>query len=120
MKYAVVIEKEGGSFGAYVPDLPGCVAVAKTRPRVKRLMAEAIALHLADMRARGEKIPRPSTQVETLDVAVAGVRFRRSRPAPEIPMTKQEGHPGRSLIRIRGLVGGSLIGFWVLELGHSR
>ncbi len=69
MRHATVIEKEGSSFGAYVPDLPGCVAVAKSRPRVVRLMAEAIALHLADMRERGERIPRPSTQVETLEVA---------------------------------------------------
>ena len=70
MRYAVVIEKEVASFGAYVPDLPGCVAVAKSRARVLRLMAEAIALHLADMRERGERIPRPSTQVETLEVSV--------------------------------------------------
>ena len=27
MKYLVVIEKGSSSFGAYVPDLPGCVAV---------------------------------------------------------------------------------------------
>ena len=70
MKYAVVIEREGRSFGAYVPDLPGCVAVGKSRPRVLRLIGEAIELHLSDMRERGQRIPRPSTQVETLEVAV--------------------------------------------------
>ena len=38
MKYLVIIEKGPASFGAYVPDLPGCVAVAKTRRAVKRLI----------------------------------------------------------------------------------
>lgn len=30
MSYAVVIEKGETSYGAYVPDLPGCVAAAET------------------------------------------------------------------------------------------
>ena len=64
MEYLVVIEKEKGSYGAYVPDLPGCVAVARSKPRVRKLIEEAIALHLEDMRDRGEKIPRPHTSYE--------------------------------------------------------
>ena len=64
MEYLVVIEKEKSSYGAYVPDLPGCVAVAKSKPRVRKLIEEAIALHLEDMRERGEKIPRPHTSYE--------------------------------------------------------
>ena len=31
MRYAIVIEDAGSNYSAYVPDLPGCVAVAKTR-----------------------------------------------------------------------------------------
>ena len=58
MKYLVVIEKGPTSFGAYVPDLPGCVAVAKTRRRVSRLIREAVQLHVEDMRARGYRLPR--------------------------------------------------------------
>src|SRR5207249_2571514 len=53
MKYLVVIEKGETGYGAYVPDLPGCVALAKTRARVKRLIREAIQLHIGDMRERG-------------------------------------------------------------------
>jgi predicted RNase H-like HicB family nuclease len=44
--YAVVIEKGETSFGAYVPDLPGCVAVAETEAEARELIREAIALHL--------------------------------------------------------------------------
>ena len=42
MRYAVVIEKGETSYGAYVPDLPGCVAVGETLEEVKQLITEAI------------------------------------------------------------------------------
>ena len=68
MKYLVVIEKGPKSFGAYVPDLPGCVAVAKTRRNVKTLIREAIQLHVEDMRARGYPIPKPSSASEEVEL----------------------------------------------------
>lgn len=46
MRYVVVIEKAETSYGAYVPDLPGCVAVAESLEEVKILIAEAIEFHL--------------------------------------------------------------------------
>lgn len=61
MKYAIVIEKGPKSYGAYIPDLPGCVAVGKTLRGVKKLIAEALQLHLEDMRERKQPIPKPST-----------------------------------------------------------
>ncbi len=63
-KYLVVYEREGRSYGAFVPDLPGCVAVAKTRPAVKKLIREAIELHLEDLASRGAQIPRPTSASE--------------------------------------------------------
>ena len=58
--YAVVIEHEGDAWGAYVPDLPGCVAAGSSREEVERLIREAIPLHLQAMREKGEPIP-PAT-----------------------------------------------------------
>jgi predicted RNase H-like HicB family nuclease len=70
MKYAIVIEKAPDSnYGAYAPDLPGCVAVAETIEEVKRLMQEGIELHLAGMREDGDPIPVPTTTVDYADVA---------------------------------------------------
>ncbi|HAT13977.1 MAG TPA: hypothetical protein DCS91_10765, partial [Microcoleaceae bacterium UBA11344] len=46
MRYAVVIEKGKTSYGAYVPDLPGCVAVAESLEEVRSLIKEAIAFHI--------------------------------------------------------------------------
>ena len=60
-QYAVVIERgDEGGYGAYVPALPGCVAVAKTEPQVRKLILEAIELHLKSMREDGDPIPEPS------------------------------------------------------------
>jgi predicted RNase H-like HicB family nuclease len=66
MEYTVVIEKENDTYGASVPDLPGCVAVARTKPRVRKLIEEAISLHLEDLRSRGDKIPRPRASAELI------------------------------------------------------
>ena len=71
MKYAIVVEKGDTSYGTYVPDLPGCVAAAETRAEVMTLIKEAIELHLEGMRAAGEPIPQPLSEMEYVDVTVA-------------------------------------------------
>jgi predicted RNase H-like HicB family nuclease len=67
MRYAVVIEKGPKSVGAYVPDLPGCVAVADTVEEARRLIASAIQVHLEGMREDGDPIPEPSSLCEYVD-----------------------------------------------------
>jgi predicted RNase H-like HicB family nuclease len=66
-RYAVVIEKGETSYGAYVPDLPGCIAVASTRPEVEKLIAEAITLHIESLRDHGNPVPEPSSEVEYIE-----------------------------------------------------
>lgn len=63
MEYVVVIEAApDGSFGAYVPDLPGCVSCGDSVEEVERLIAEAIAIHIDSLRRHNEPVPPPSTQ----------------------------------------------------------
>lgn len=69
MKYAVVVEKGANSFGAYVPDLPGCVAAGGTRDEVLQLIHVAIELHLEGLREDGGEITPPSSTVEFIEVA---------------------------------------------------
>jgi predicted RNase H-like HicB family nuclease len=68
MRYAVVIEKAGNGFSAYVPDLPGCVAAGEDLAATERLVREAIEFHLEGMRLHGESIPEPSTVTEYVSV----------------------------------------------------
>lgn len=71
MRYAVVIEPGSTGFGAYVPDLPGCVAVAESEAEVRALIQEAIAFHLEGLRDDGQPIPPPAARVAYVGVALA-------------------------------------------------
>lgn len=71
MKYAVVIEKGPTSYGATVPDLPGCAAVAETLDEVETLIREAIDFHIEGLRQDGLPIPRPTTICEYVETQAA-------------------------------------------------
>lgn len=71
MRYAVIVEKGESSFGAYVPDLPGCAAAAETREEVLQLIQEAIEFHLEGLVKDGQPLPEPSSIVEYVEVKAA-------------------------------------------------
>ena len=68
MKYAVIIEKSKTGYSAYVPDLPGCVAAAKTKAKTRTLIAEAIAFHIEGLEEYGEPVPRPSCEAVSVKI----------------------------------------------------
>ena len=70
-KYAVVIENGPANYGAYVPDLPGCVAVADTVLEVERLIREAVPFDIEGLRLNGDPVPEPTSLVEFVDAEVA-------------------------------------------------
>ncbi|MBL4820325.1 MAG: type II toxin-antitoxin system HicB family antitoxin [Gammaproteobacteria bacterium] len=69
MKYAVVVEEGPTSFGAHVPDLPGCIAAGESREEVIQLIQEAIEFHIGGLKASGAEIPAASSSVEFVHVA---------------------------------------------------
>jgi predicted RNase H-like HicB family nuclease len=69
MRYAIVIEKGGSNFSAYVPDLPGCVATGSTPDATEQAIREAIEFHLEGMREDGTPIPPPTSRVDYVEVA---------------------------------------------------
>ncbi|HEY0079253.1 MAG TPA: type II toxin-antitoxin system HicB family antitoxin [Pyrinomonadaceae bacterium] len=71
MRYAVIVEEGENSFGAYVPDLPGCVALGETREEVLQLIQEAIEFHIEGLREDGQPIPEPSSSIEYVEVRAA-------------------------------------------------
>ena len=68
MQYLVVIEQGQQSFGAYVPDLPGCIAAGETREEVAMLIQEAIELHIEDLKAQGQQVPTPHSSGELVSI----------------------------------------------------
>ena len=68
MDYVVIIEQGETSFGAYVPDLPGCVAVGESREETMQLIREAIEMHIESLRESGEPVPEPHSFVAKIAV----------------------------------------------------
>jgi len=63
---AIIVERaEDGGYGAWSPDLPGCVAVGDTPEETLAEMRQAVQGHLDVMRERGEQLPHPSTVIAT-------------------------------------------------------
>jgi predicted RNase H-like HicB family nuclease len=71
MRYMVIVEEGPESFGAYVPDLPGCVAVGESREEVLRLIQEAIEFHLEGLKEDGEAAPLPHSSSAFVEVRAA-------------------------------------------------
>ena len=67
MRYAVVIEKTGENYSAYVPDLPGCIATGATVPEVETEIRDAIRFHIEGLKADGEPVPEPVTLAEYVE-----------------------------------------------------
>jgi predicted RNase H-like HicB family nuclease len=67
----VVIERGDTSWGAHVPDLPGCIAVGGSRDEVRRLIREAIELHIEGLKQDGLPVPAPTSEGEFVDVGAA-------------------------------------------------
>lgn len=70
-KYLVIVEQSATGYGAYVPDLPGCVAVGETEDEVRELIHDAIAFHLEGLREEGLPIPAPVSRSEYVEFEAA-------------------------------------------------
>ncbi|OAI41038.1 hypothetical protein AYO38_04770 [bacterium SCGC AG-212-C10] len=66
--FTVIIERGDTSYGAYIRDLPGCVAVGGTLDEVKQLIREAMAFHIEGMREDGLPIPEPTSTAEVMEL----------------------------------------------------
>jgi len=71
MEYVVILEEGPKSWGAYVPDLPGCVAAGETKAEVLQLIREAIEFHLEGLKEDGSPIPQPHSSIETIHISAA-------------------------------------------------
>lgn len=69
VEYTVILERGERNWGAYVPDLPGCIATGKTRQEAERLIREAIELHIAFLKDEGDLVPPPSSEAIRLAVS---------------------------------------------------
>jgi len=71
MRYMVVVEEGPTSFGAHVPDLPGCIAVGDSRDEVLHLIREAIELHIEGLKDQNLPVPQASSTSEIVEIQAA-------------------------------------------------
>lgn len=67
-QYTVIYERGKRNWSAYVPDLPGCVATAKSRREIERMIREAIEFHIEGLRLHGEAVPKPTIEAGTIAI----------------------------------------------------
>jgi len=70
MRYMVIVEQGPSSFGAYVPDLLGCIAAGSSKQEVLQLITEAIEFHLEGIKDQGASVPQPLSYSEFVEVQV--------------------------------------------------
>ena len=70
MKYTIIIEKGESSYGAFVPDLPGCIAVGETKQETIELISEAIEFHIEGLHEDGNIIPTPHCNIAYVEVKI--------------------------------------------------
>ncbi len=68
MRYLVVVERGPTSYGAHVPDLPGCIVAGETKEEVLALIREALEFHLEGLKQDGQPIPAPASTSELVEV----------------------------------------------------
>ena len=71
MQYLVVIEQGENGFGAYVPDLPGCIATGDSQEEVLELIQEAIEFHIEGLQEHGDPVPPPTSSAQLIQVGAA-------------------------------------------------
>ena len=67
-RFLVIIEKAESNYGAYAPDLPGCIATGSTIEETEAHMREAIQMHLEGLEEDGLPIPQPQAIAEYVAV----------------------------------------------------
>jgi predicted RNase H-like HicB family nuclease len=78
MKYTVIIVQSANNYGAYVPDLPGCVATGDTAEQAEQEIREAIEFHLAGMLEDGDPLPVPASRAVDVEVTAPAKGISRA------------------------------------------
>ncbi len=64
LTYAVVIEQTPNNYGAYAPDVPGCVSTGKTWDEMQAMIREALVFHIEALLDDGEPLPEPTMAID--------------------------------------------------------
>ena len=87
LKYSVVFERMPNNYGAYAPDLPGCISTGDTWEEVQEMIREAIVFHIEGLMEDGEPLPLPRMSIsEAMAYHIANLS-EIEESAPELETT---------------------------------
>ena len=87
LKYSVVFERMPNNYGAYAPDLPGCISTGDTWEEVQEMIQEAIVFHVEGMMEDGEPLPTPRLSIsEAMAYHIANLS-EIEEPVPDLETT---------------------------------
>lgn len=67
--YVVIYEQaDDGGWGAYLPDIPGCISLGDTREEVAKSIREALELYADELRRSGQSIPEKRSVADVVSV----------------------------------------------------
>ena len=69
-QFVVIYERGEKNWGAYSPDVPGCIATGKTRAEVEKRFRTALRMHLSGLRKAGLPMPEQASRVGRVSVAI--------------------------------------------------
>ncbi len=101
MKYTIVYERSPRNYGAWSPDLLGCVTTAKTLDATRRLMREAIDFHLDGLAEDGDIKPKPTGYIEILGFEPSKPRRRKKNRTAVAARARPKRKPTRKVARAR-------------------
>ena len=87
LQYAVVYERTPNNYGAYVPDLPGCVSTGDSWDEIQEHIREAIAFHTEGLMMDDEPVPKPRMSVGDAMVFHSGILAESDIAVPEMETT---------------------------------
>ena len=64
LTYAVVIEQAPNNYGAYAPDVPGCISTAETWDKMLAMIREALTVHIESLIEDGDPVPEPPMSID--------------------------------------------------------
>ncbi|WP_428114656.1 type II toxin-antitoxin system HicB family antitoxin [Candidatus Poriferisodalis sp.] len=64
LTYAVVIEQTSNNYGAYAPDVPGCISTAETPDEMLENIREALAFHIDGLVESGDPVSVPAMSID--------------------------------------------------------
>ena len=64
LTYAVVIEQTPNNYGAYAPDVPGCISTADTPDEMLAMIREALTFHIEALIEDGDPVPEPTMSID--------------------------------------------------------